>query len=177
MSAGNKEEIIQRDSPSRRYAAGMLYPMRLMSQENNDDELMIDVVSNVEQEDFYAQTQERDLTPEERIEDSGLEEVTPKINQNDFMPSSMGLTFCLGKDVENVTVKFEGGIYARHKIYANISDEKKKNKFNKDWWLRTSVIATKKILISDFISNKNVVAKEFQLELQDTAEKFRFDAR
>ncbi|WP_075983678.1 helicase-related protein [Bacillus massilinigeriensis] len=166
--ANKKEEVIQRDNPSRRYGAGMLYPMKSVYQEEHEDELIIEVVSNEEQEEFYAQSQDRDLTSEEKIENSGLDDATAKINQNDFIPSTMGLTFCLEKSVQNIIVKLQGGVYSRHKIYANFSKKGKRYKFDDDWWLRKSVTASKIINISEFINDNNITTKEFQLELLDS---------
>jgi hypothetical protein len=168
-NAGNKEEVIRRDSPSRRYAAGMLYPMKVEVKEIEENELVINIVTDEEQEEFYAQAQDRELTSEEIIEDSGLEEVTPKVQQDDFVPSSMGITFCLAKKTASFTATIEGGVYARHKIYADFIHKEKTYKFAEDWWLRTSISVTREIFISDLIGKSSVTVKEFPLEIYDSA--------
>lgn len=166
ISAGEKEEVLQKDSPSRRYAAGMLYPAKIKYEEAEEIELVINEVQDEESPEFYAANEGKQVTAEEMIEESGLEETAPKVNQNDYMPSSMGITFCLAKNVEHFTLKFDGGMYKRHKIYVDIQDEKENYKSKGDWWLRESIRAEKIIHVNEFV-NKSTTVKEFPLELED----------
>ncbi|MDF2012300.1 helicase-related protein [Priestia megaterium] len=166
ISAGKKEEVLQNDSPSRRYAAGMLYPAHIKYEEAEEVELIINEVQDEENKEFYAANEGNQVTSEEMIEESGLEETAPKINQNDYMPSSIGMTFCLAKNAEKFTVKFDGGMYKKHKIYADVQDEKGHHKLNRDWWLRESIKAEKTIDVNEFVS-KSTTVKEFPLELED----------
>ncbi len=166
-----KEEVIQRDTPSRRYAAGMLYPMNLQNNEPEEDEIVIDVINDEQQAEFYDQLD--NLNSEEIDEESGLEDAVPKIQQKDSMPSSMGLTFCLSRDTKAFTVKFKGGIYEKHKIYADIvhkdedNGKEKHYKFDEYWWLRTSVFAEKEIKLSDFELSKGISVKQFPFHIYD----------
>lgn len=168
ICAGEKEEVLQKDSPSRRYAAGMLYPAQIKYEEAEDVELVINEVQDEESKEFYAANEGKQVTSEEMIEESGLDETAPKINQNDYMPSSMGITFCIAKNVERFTLKFDGGMYKRHKIYTDIKDKKGNYKFNGDWWLRETINAEKTIHVKEFV-NKSTIVKEFPLELEDLA--------
>lgn len=169
--AALKEEVIQRDTPSRRYASGMLYPIKIEDIELQENELVIDVINNEQQEEFYDQID--NLKSEELDEESGLDDSLPKIQQKDSMPSSMGITFCLSRDTKAFTVKFEGGIYEKHKIYADIitADEdngkQKYYKFNEYWWLRTSVFSEKEVTISEFNLTNGISIKQFPLHVYD----------
>ncbi|MBK4206113.1 helicase [Bacillus subtilis] len=167
-----KEEVIQRDTPSRRYAAGMLYPMKLEIEEA-EEELIVEVVNNEQQDKFYDQID--DLKTEEIDEESGLNDTIPKIQQKDAMPSSMGMTFCLAKGTRAFTVNFSGGIYDKHKIYADINHEDEENgkqkhyKFDEYWWLRTSIFAQEKVELSEFDSKKSVSVKQLPLHIYDNS--------
>ncbi|MFB5193465.1 helicase-related protein [Neobacillus sp. KR4-4] len=166
-----KEEVIQRDTPSRRYAAGMLYPMNLENNEPEEDELVIDVINDEQQAEFYDQLD--NLNAVEIDEESGLDDAVPKIQQKDSMPSSMGMTFCLSRDTKAFTVKFKGGIYEKHKIYADIihkdedNGKKKYYKFDEYWWLRTSVFAETEIKLSEFEHSKGIGVKQFPFRIYD----------
>ncbi|MCU4713677.1 DEAD/DEAH box helicase [Bacillus cereus] len=168
--AALKEEVIQRDTPSRRYAAGMLYPMNLAN-EVQEEELVIEVINDEKQAEFYNQLD--NLNPEKIDEESGLEDAVSKIQPKDSMPSSMGLTFCLSRDTKSFTVKFKGGIYEKHKIYADIvhkdedDNKQKEYKFDEYWWLRTSVFAEKEIELSGFEEKKGASVKQFPLHIYD----------
>ncbi|CAH0291658.1 helicase-related protein [Peribacillus sp. Bi134] len=172
--AALREEVIQRDSPSRRYATGMLYPIKLEDTELEENELVIDVVNDELQAEFYDQIDK--VNAEELEEESGLDDAAPKIQQKDSMPSSMGVTFCLSKDTKVFTVKFEGGVYEKHKIYADIihkdedNGKQKHYKFDEYWWLRTSVSAEKEIALSEFESGKNISVKQYSLHVYDKVE-------
>ncbi|WP_445491604.1 helicase-related protein [Niallia sp. 03133] len=166
-----KEEVIQRDTPSRRYAAGMLYPLKLENEEQEETELVIDVINDEQQAEFYDQLD--NLNAEEIDEESGLDNDVPKIQQKDSMPSSMGMTFCLSRDTKAFTVIFKGGIYEKHKIYADIihkdedNGKQKHYKFDEYWWLRTSVFVEKEIKLSEFETKKGISVKQFPLNIYD----------
>ncbi|MEI4769800.1 helicase-related protein [Psychrobacillus sp. FJAT-51614] len=174
LSATLKEEVIQRDSPSRRYAAGMLYPVQLQGEETEveSDDMVSDKKVDEKQSGFYDEIDKLD-SQYDVFEDTGLEDVAPKIQQKDSFPSSMGVTFCLSKEVINFKVKFNGGIYTKHRIYADIhsKDEKtgkqKHYDFKEDWWLRTSIFGELNIYISDFDPNKKISLKEYELDVYD----------
>lgn len=174
LSASLKEEIIQRDSPSRRYAAGMLYPVQIHGEETEaqSDEIVANKKIDEEQSGFYDELDNLDNS-DDIVEDTGLEDVAPKIQQKDSLPSSMGVTFCLSKEAKSFQIKFKGGIYAKHRINTDIQykDEKtgkqKRYDFKEDWWLRTSIFAERSILISEFDPNKKISLKEYELDVYD----------
>jgi len=173
-SATLKEEVIQRDSPSRRYAAGMLYPVQIQGEETEveSDEMVSDKKVDENQTGFYDEIDKLD-SQDEVVEDTGLEDVAPKIQQKDSMPSSMGVTFCLSKEAINFKVKFNGGVYSKHRIYADIHSKDEENgkqkhyDFKEDWWLRTSIFGELNILISEFDPNKKISLKEYELNVYD----------
>lgn len=94
LSSSLKEEVIQRDSPSRRYAAGMLYPVQLQREDADvtSEEIIADKKIDENQSGFYD---ELDKQNDDIVEETGLEDISPKIQQQEFMPSSMGVSFCL----------------------------------------------------------------------------------
>lgn len=170
--ANLKEEIIRKDNPSRRYAAGMLYPIKLKELDIIEEETVIDVV-NEEVPEFYAKLD--DVKKEDIIEDSGVENSLSSIKQNESMPSSMGITFCLSKEVNNFKIKFTAGVYDRHKIYVDInsnsaSNKKNRYKYDEDWWLRTSVFADEEIQLQDFDLKKQTSIKRIPLVVYDNGE-------
>lgn len=129
-----------------------------LANEVQEEELVIEVINDEKQAEFYNQLD--NLNPEKIDEESGLEDAVSKIQPKDSMPSSMGLTFCLSRDTKSFTVKFKGGIYEKHKIYADIvhkdedDNKQKEYKFDEYWWLRTSVFAEKEIELSGFEEKK-----------------------
>lgn len=174
LSATLKEEVIQRDSPSRRYAAGMLYPIQLQSEELEveNDEMIVDKKIDEKQVGFYDDFEKLN-NQDDIIEDTGLEDISPKVQQKDSMPSSMGVSFCLAKNAENFKIKFTGGVYKKHRIYADIHAKDEKNgkpihyDFKEDWWLRTSIFSDITIPISEFDSSKKISLKEYKFDVYD----------
>ncbi|MDQ0481081.1 helicase-related protein [Guptibacillus hwajinpoensis] len=171
--AGLKEEVIQKDNPSRRYAAGMLYPMKLKDKDLDENELVVEVVNNDQQSEFYDPANKTGEGEEEIDEESGLDDVVSKVRQDDSMPSSMGMTFCISNDAKSFAVNFNGGIYEKQKIHVDIThtdeseSKQKKYKYDQQWWLRTSIFASKEIELLDFNSDKKVSVKEFPLSIHD----------
>lgn len=180
MFAGVKEEVIQRDSPSRRYAAAMLYPIELKEADVEVDnteitEIVNDQLIDKEKLGFYDDIDKQDNTELFTDNNDEVEEIMPKIRQDDFMPSSMGITFCLAKHTQKFDVGFSGGMYIKHKIYKNIKAKDKKSgndksyTNNEEWWLRKSIEYKRNIKLSDFDQNKKVSVKEYEVVLNDMA--------
>ena len=163
-----KEEVLQGDSPSRRYAAGMLYPFEV---ETFDDEVYENLDSESENEEFYKEQDETDR--EELEEEEGLEDVPPQLQQNDQNISSMGVTFCLANSSQAFNILFTGGVYDKHRIEADIFGKDKKSgadkhyQFKEDWWLRKSVSAIVTVQVADFDITKKISYKEYDVELVD----------
>ena len=92
------------------------------------------------------------------------------------MPSSMGMTFCLSRDTKAFTVKFNGGIYEKHKIYADINT-KMKTMENKNV---TNLMNTggcvhlfslkKRLNYRNLSLKKGISVKEFPLHIYDNTE-------
>lgn len=163
-----KEEVLQGSSPSRRYAAGMLYPFKV---ENLAEDVYENLDSESKSEEFYKQQDE--INREEIEEEEGLEDVSPQVQQNDQNISSMGATFCLSNSSKSFNITFTGGVYDKHRIEANIFGEDKNTggdkhyQFKEDWWLRKSVSAKIIVQVNDFDLTKKVSYKEYDVELLD----------
>ncbi|MDZ5781889.1 helicase-related protein [Marinococcus luteus] len=172
--AGLKEEIIQKEEPSRRYAAGMLYPMEPKNSDLNEEELMIDIVNNENITGFYDDKQ---YDNEEIEENSGLDDLALKLKQKDSLPSSMGLTFCIARNTKNLQIKFKGGLYEKHKIRAEIfnhgenSIEEKEYNYEQQWWWRTSIFAEEDIELSKFCIGNNSSEEQIPLSVFDNNKK------
>ncbi|WP_214772078.1 helicase-related protein [Exiguobacterium sp. s39] len=156
-----KEEILQREPPSRRYAAGMLYPKAIMDSESELEELLSDTIYGIETETILNQIDEVDR--EEVYDSSEYVSALSELRQRDSIPSSMGITFCLSKKTNTFKIQFEGGIYEKRKIYKDIE----KTSTKEDWWFRTSIYASKEIKLSDFTDNKEGIVKVFALQVYD----------
>lgn len=168
-NAGVKEEVLQKDSPSRRYAAGMLYPAQVKQEEVSDEAKELDQEPIEDKDGFYSDKNSvEDIGADETLsEETGLDEVPIKVNQNDFAPSSMGMTFCLDAETKSFEVDFIGGIYKSHKVKVDVAGGKKDErdyKFSKDWWLRESIVAKKVISVNDF-SEKKIGNRRYPLEI------------
>lgn len=170
LNSGIKEEVLQKDSPSRRYAAGMLYPAQVKQEEVSDEAKEIDQEQEEKKEGFYSDINiaVKDDGEPSTSEDTGLDEAPVKVNQNDFAPSSMGMTFCIDAKAISFAVEFTGGIYKPHSVQIGIKDEKegKDYKFSRDWWLRQSIKAARVITVSDF-AGKSFGSRRYPLELKN----------
>lgn len=171
LNAGVKEEVLQQEKPSRRYAAGILYPLQVHQSEIEEGDLVVDNFQNENPEDFY--TEENVINnPEDKdpiVEETGLDEIQSKSYQNDFAPSSMGLTFCLPKTIKKFKVKFSGGIYKSHGVKVDVkSDKEHKTEgkhFSRNWWLRETIYAIETISIKDTV---DYFDKNYDLVLQNS---------
>ncbi|WP_341201257.1 helicase-related protein [Planomicrobium okeanokoites] len=151
LNSGVKEEVLQKDSPSRRYAAGMLYPAQVKQEEVSEETKNIELEKEGSTEEFYSGENKK------ATEETGLDEETSKIKQDDFAPSSMGLTFCLDISTEMFSVEFSAGVYKVHKVLVDVKKKKLEEndfKFDRTWWLRETVKATKDIKIKDLAEKK-----------------------
>lgn len=172
--AGVKEEVLQKDSPSRRYAAGMLYPVQVKKEEVSEEAKEIDQTQEDSKEGFYSDSNSVANSGAETIisEESGLDEEAVKVNQNDFAPSTMGMTFCLDANSESFSVNFTAGLYKAHKVEIDVKGQQKAEndyKFSRTWWLREAIKAKKIILLSDFSGNDKG-HKQYPLEIFNLAD-------
>lgn len=119
MNGGIKEEILQYEYPSRRYAAGVLFPIDATVGETVGNEV---VLENATEE---KKPIERDAVVEEDSEEVAI--------QNDErLPSSLGVTCNISNDTKVLTVTLDGARYKSHTVTI-------KGKGNRKWWLRETV--------------------------------------
>lgn len=140
-NCGVKEEVLQTDFPSRRYSAGMLYPMKSFQ----DELLKLDRVSPLEDEEKVVLNENLDEKNEKYNENESAME-NKAVSENDFLPTSLGMTSRVSKDIKQMKVTFTGAHYKRHRVQI-----KDKN-FFKNWWLRESVTG---YFIIDFTKRNN----------------------
>ncbi|WP_237458422.1 helicase-related protein [Pontibacillus yanchengensis] len=146
---GEKEEVLQRETPSQRYVSGMLYPLKTSSA----DETSLESPIHKENEEISQEGEDLEVDQitnaddEESSEDHGEVELLPQ--SNDFMPSTMGLTFCVDKNVPNLQVKIEGGTYTPHSVYLKGESQK-----TQKWWLRETIQGFWNLDIEDLWKNK-----------------------
>lgn len=144
---GRKEEILQRQTPTQRYVSGLLFPIKTVQ-----DDIQLDTpIEKMPLEELDDKKREElldNLDGIENTEDDGEVELFPQ--NNDYMPSTMGLTFCIDKDVPELTIKIKGGTYTPHDVRVK-SDSRKYT-----WWLRESVEGVWNLSISDLVVKKEL---------------------
>ena len=134
---GVKEEIIQQDFPTRRYAAGMLYPIDATVGEVLINDIPIENKPEKEPNDFDIKT----IASDEISEDIA-------ILNDDKLPSSMGMTCNISKFTRQLKIYFTGGKY-NHKDIEILGKGKKR------WWFRQSITAELNLTMNDLLRNKN----------------------
>ena len=134
---GIKEEIIQQEYPTRRYAAGMLYPIDSTVGEVLINELAI-------QEDLKEIPNDNSMRFTESEDYS--EEIS--ILNEEKLPSSMGLTCNISKKTKQLNLVFTGGKY-------NYKDIEIYAKGKKRWWFRQSITAELDVIIDDLVKTRN----------------------
>ncbi|RAS80760.1 helicase-related protein [Priestia endophytica] len=143
-----KEEILQRESPIRRYVSGQLFPIKINKEEDNDEVSMLGQVTDSNMEDKVSNLFEQEDKGIEKTESEGEIELLPQ--SSDFKPSSMGLTFCINKEVPDLSITVRGGTYTPY----NVKVKGKEEAYT--WWLRESLEGIKLILIKDLLANKQI---------------------
>jgi hypothetical protein len=145
---GIKEEILQREMPTQRYVTGHLFPLGT----SESDEAALETPIGEEPGEAPDSEKIEGLFDQEEgmetTEDDGEVELFPQ--RNDFMPSTMGLTFCIKKDVPNLKVKICGGNYAPHHVRVS------GNSTPYQWWLRESVEGIWEVSIDDLLKNRQL---------------------
>ncbi len=128
---GQKEEILQRETPTQRYVSGVLFPL---GTSDNEEIHLESPVYNEETENQDENKVEELFSHQnetENTEDEGETELFPQ--RNDYMPSTMGLTFCVSKKVPNLNVVINGGSYTPHNVRVTGGNSPVQ------WWLRETV--------------------------------------
>ncbi|MEJ8776743.1 helicase-related protein [Pseudogracilibacillus sp. ICA-222130] len=145
---GVKEEILQRENPTQRYVSGLLFPLGT----NDNEDVSLDTPINkefVEEEEIKKIGELFNLTEGiENTEDDGEVELFPQ--RNDYKPSTMGLTFCVDKNLPNFKVNIQGGSYTPHKVRV------KGESNSYQWWLRESIEGFWNVSIKDLSANKQI---------------------
>lgn len=144
--AGQKEEILQRQSPRERYASGILYPLDI-HEESTTLETMIEKRSNDDENKVIEEL----LAPEtirEGVEEEGDIELLPQ--NSEYRTSTIGLTFCIDKNVPNLKVHITGGNYKAHKVYL----QGKEDPYT--WWLRVTTEGICELSIKDLNKRKQL---------------------
>ncbi|TCP25636.1 hypothetical protein EV207_12166 [Scopulibacillus darangshiensis] len=153
---GVKEEILQRETPTQRYVSGHLFPLGTSENDEVALESPIGEEPNEVQEDDKIDNLFERKEGLETTEDDG--EVELFSQRNDFMPSTMGLTFCVNKDLPKLKVRIEGGTYTPHNV-------KVKGESNSvQWWLRETVEGIWHLPLSDLINHRQM---EKQVEIKN----------
>ncbi|MGR5908543.1 hypothetical protein ACT7DL_24280 [Bacillus paranthracis] len=145
---GTKEEILQRETPTQRYVSGHLFP--LGTNESEEVTLETPIVTDLNEAQESEQMDKLFEYKEglETTEDDGEVELFPQ--RNDFMPSTMGLTFCVDKDVTELKVTLEGGAYTPH----NVQVKGESNSLQ--WWLRETVRGVWYLSLSQLIKQRQI---------------------
>lgn len=128
--AGRNEEIMVDNMPSRKYAAGLLYPQEgsiIKVLEDDEEELLLEI-------------NESDIINKGESTENLVESISDARKEN--MQTSMGFTFAVPNDVGELKIEFEAGHYSTHTTSKNV--------FNKNlqftstnyvipWWARKTV--------------------------------------
>lgn len=146
---GKKEEILQRETPTQRYVSGQLYPIGTLTEDGDSIEAIDINTDDVSIDHLYNESNELEST-----ESVGDIELFPQ--KNDYMPSSMGLTFCIDKRINTLKVVLSGGTYTPHKI--KVSENGK----SYEWWIRESLEGS---LFLDLDQIKRIKQKAEPIEL------------
>src|SRR5690625_4101252 len=152
---GVKEEILQRETPIQRYVSGLLYPLGINEEGENSLEIPMDKTSLEEDTDKLEKLFELQEGIE-NTEDDGEIELFPQ--SNDYVPSAMGLTFCVAKHTPSLKVRITGGSYTPHNV--RVKGESKTVK----WWLRETVKGVWNIELRELFSKKQM---ETNVELRN----------
>ncbi|WP_046176221.1 helicase-related protein [Domibacillus indicus] len=133
-----KEEILQRQTPSQRYVSGQLFPITFDGEEGSEPEIL-EVLPSI------LETEETERTVP--VDADGDTDLLPQ--GDDRKTSTMGLTFCLDETVPSLNVTVRGGIYTPHKVRLKLEEH------SKTWWMRESIEGCITIKVSDLLSEKN----------------------
>lgn len=156
-----KEEILQFQSPTQRYVSGLLFPLGVQESETMSLESLVSDGTSVEddtgskKEDLFKNNNE-----EAPVEEDGDIELFPQ--KNDFMPSSMGITCCIEKNIKSICVEITGGTYDPQSILINTTNK------NSTWWLRSSLKGELEFNVEDVFKNGS---RAFDIPLYDSTHK------
>lgn len=145
LHCGEKEEVLQTDFPSRRYSAGMLYPM----QAKQEEIVTLDSLSpnEDEHEKVILNPDIQPIELKQKNNENLTTEGTKSVSTNDFLPSSLGFTCRIAPETRQLKVVFKGANYKAHKVTIG------EKKYSKSWWLRESMVGEHMIDFDAFPAN------------------------
>lgn len=142
---GVKEEVLQVDFPSRRYSAGMLYPLKTKVEE------VVQIDGLVPTENMKIETINENQDPSLELKTSADENnstnANKSISNNDYLPSSLGITCRISKNTKKIKIIFNGAHYKPHKVMI------KGKSYSKTWWLRETLIGEYILDLTKFPDN------------------------
>lgn len=134
MNGGVREEILQYEYPSRRYAAGVLFPTDTTVGDTVGNEVVLENTTD------DKKAIERDASVEEDSEEVAI--------QNDErLPSSLGVTCNISDDTRILTVELEGARYKSHMVTI-------KGKGSRKWWLRETLGSKVELQVDDLLKQR-----------------------
>ncbi|WCN39176.1 helicase-related protein [Aneurinibacillus uraniidurans] len=145
---GIKEEILQRETPTQRYVSGHLFPLGTSENDEAALEILIGKESNEIQDNEEIDKLFEHKEGLETTEDYGEVELFPQ--KSDFMPSTMGLTFCVDKDLPELKVRIEGGTYTPHNVRV------KGESNTVQWWLRETIEGLWDLPLNELINQRQL---------------------
>jgi hypothetical protein len=169
---GTGEEIINRDTPTKRYGIGVLYPFGTAS-ESNISEAGIDTVGLIGKVQHNEQKGELSQEGDSEERDKNLGKVREKIDRikgdpgqtdldlsltNSYKPSSMGVSFLAEiKEKTSLLVNASGGRY--YKMPVQIGNYEPLN-----WWVRAPVSISAEFNSSSLLTNEKTIVKPIKVE-------------
>lgn len=134
--AGLKEEIMVDNMPSRKYAAGLLYPQ---------EQIRYDFLEE-DEEELAMSIEDSDIPEESESEGESQDEVSDFRKEN--KQASMGFTFAVPTSADELHIDFNAGYYKAFTSVNKLFNEdlqKKNNNYIVPWWVRKSVKSGVKI--------------------------------
>lgn len=148
LNCGLKEEVLQTDFPSRRYSAGMLYPIATKQEEIVDTTELSITDEDTERIIVNENLKEREISSSFTQEENGSQ--IKRASSNDSLPSSLGLTCRISNDTQKMKITFAGAHYKAHKVRI------KERGYSKNWWLRESITGEYELDLSNYPENFQV---------------------
>jgi hypothetical protein len=136
VQAGTLEEVLQRDRPTKRYGAGVLYPKRLLLPDGNENDAAEIAFADDELDESQsfasAAVDEINQIAERRGRGEGDSDDFDLTTANAYRPSSMAVTFLADLPPgSEVRVEASGGRYSSRKV--RVAGQER------EWWLRSPV--------------------------------------
>lgn len=169
VQKGTKEEIIQRDSPSKRFGIGVLYPLGKKFEQELREPGFISLETSLSEEkddkdDVIMSAADRDLDElKSKLSGGRSENESDDLDlsiANSYKPSSMAITFLvdLPKD-SRIIISASGGRYFRKVV--------KIQERERDWWLRSPVSIKAEFSQNNLISNSTSKVTPTKIEFNN----------